>query len=90
MLDKQGYMHAHACTRPHILAQARKPTQTHKCIVQWLRERATTLRYAYIACLVKTVSSNMDITACLFLFHLCIKRTPSLLQVLVLLIGYIV
>jgi hypothetical protein len=41
MLDKQGYMHARACTcaRAHALA----------------RERASVLRYTYVICLVLIV-----------------------------------
>ena len=49
MLDKQAYMHA------------RERTHTHKYVIfiafprsQWFRERATVLRYTYIACLVAT------------------------------------
>ena len=29
MLDKQGYMHALACTRPHFRAHARTHARTH-------------------------------------------------------------
>jgi hypothetical protein len=60
MLDKQGYMHAHAFTRP----RTRAPTRTHACThtdkyviliaipQQWLRECPSVLRYTYNACLV--------------------------------------
>ena len=62
MLDKQGYTQARACTRP----RSRAPSHTHAhahtgdygiLLVlpreDWLRERASSLRYTYIACLVK-------------------------------------
>ena len=44
---------AHACTHP----RARKHTQTYVLLIasprqQWLRERASILRYTYTACLV--------------------------------------
>ena len=51
MLDKQGYTHARACTRPRA--------RTHKYVIfiafpqqQLFRERASMLRYTYIACIV--------------------------------------
>ena len=70
MLDKQGYMHARACT----LLRAQTPTHTHthtthartrahrtKYLIliafpwqQWFRGRASVLRYTYIACIVDT------------------------------------
>ena len=68
MLDKQGYMHARACTRPragerkrtltHTRARAHTHTHTQICNIYcfftatMLRERASMLRYTYIACLV--------------------------------------
>ena len=60
MLDKQGYMYARACTRP--LARAHAHTHTYVIVIafrrqQWFRERASLLRYTYIACLVILVSS---------------------------------
>ena len=55
MLDKQGYMHARACTRPHP-GYARAHTHTHKPIsntycsstATMIRESASLLRYTYI------------------------------------------
>jgi hypothetical protein len=63
MLDKQGYTHARASTRPRSRAstntRARTHTHTHTQICntvfprqQWLRESASILRYTHIACLV--------------------------------------
>jgi hypothetical protein len=61
MLDKQGYMHTRACTRPRSQAPAYTHAHSHtdKCVIfiafplqQWFRERASILRYTYIACLV--------------------------------------
>ena len=51
--------HTHALTHPHARAHARARTHTQKCVIliafplqQWFHERASVLRYAYIACLV--------------------------------------
>ena len=67
MLDKQGYMHAPACTRPrarpHAQAHARGHTHTRArahitsrtyCFstATIFRERASVLGHTYIACLV--------------------------------------
>ena len=59
MLDKKGYMHAQACTRPR--AQAHAHTRAHAQIYNiycfptatMTRERASFLRHTYIACLVE-------------------------------------
>jgi hypothetical protein len=60
MLDKQGYMHVRACTRP----RARVPTCTHLRTYRpirntycfstptMIRESTSLLRYTYIVCLV--------------------------------------
>ena len=54
-------MPMHTPMRPstHIHARARKHAHTDQCVIllafprqQWLRERASVLRYTYIACLV--------------------------------------
>ena len=50
----------HARTR--MLSQTRAPTHTYVILIafplqQWLRERASTLRYTYIACIVTSISS---------------------------------
>ena len=63
MLDKQGYMHARACTRPRApapaLTHARTRTHTDKYIIliafprqQWFRDRTSMLRCPYFACIV--------------------------------------
>jgi hypothetical protein len=71
LLDKQGYMHARACTglrvriskhtqtQKHTHTQARAIKNRKRYIIfiafpqqQWFRERASILRYTYIACLV--------------------------------------
>jgi hypothetical protein len=54
-LDWQGYIHLHACTRPHA--------RTHRLISNtylfstptMIRERASMLRYTCIACLVSFI-----------------------------------
>ena len=33
MLDKQGYMHAHVCTRPRVSARTHARAHTHKYII---------------------------------------------------------
>jgi hypothetical protein len=57
IMDKQGYMHARACTRPRCRAHAgtRANAYTHTYVIliafpwqQWLRERASMLRCMYI------------------------------------------
>ena len=56
----QGYTRTRACTRPRD-EHSHTHTHTHKkylilitfSLQQWLRERASVLRYMYIACLVK-------------------------------------
>ena len=64
MLDKQCYMHARACIRPRVrAARARAHTHTQICNTAflrqlWLHERASTLRYTYIACLVSSSPHN--------------------------------
>ena len=58
MLDKQGYMHAGACTSPRARAHARAHTHTQICNIYCfstatiIRARASMLRYTYIVCLV--------------------------------------
>ena len=52
MLNKQGYMHTRACTRPCIQTHARTNVILPAFPLQQLfRERASLLRYIYIACL---------------------------------------
>ena len=55
MLDKQGYMHAHAPgharARTHTHTQGKKMSFIALPRLKWLRERASLLRYTYIACL---------------------------------------
>jgi hypothetical protein len=68
MLDKQGYMHAHACTRPRALAHARTHARAHSrtqicsayCFstATTIRERASVLRYTYIAVLLNNKNNN--------------------------------
>jgi hypothetical protein len=62
MLDKEGYMHALACTRSCSRAPAHTDAHSHADkyvrltafpLQQWVRERASVLRYTYIACLVQ-------------------------------------
>ena len=50
MLDKQGYMHVGAWTRP----RAHNPVTNAYCfsMAAMIRERASMLHYTYIACLV--------------------------------------
>ena len=52
MMDKQGYMHSRACTRPRARAHARKHTQiSNICCFSTatiIRERASVLRHTYI------------------------------------------
>jgi hypothetical protein len=65
MLDKKGYMHARTCTRLRGRAQARRRARTHAQIcnmycfstAKMTRERASVLRYTYIACLVLHIRS---------------------------------
>ena len=58
MLDKQSYMHVRECTRPDARVPTRTHTQASKKVFisfprqQWFHERASVLRYTYIACLV--------------------------------------
>jgi hypothetical protein len=62
MLDKQGYMHARACTCPraraHARVHSRAHTSTQLCNIYcfstatMIRERALMLRYTYIVCLL--------------------------------------
>ena len=62
VLDKQGYTHAHACTRLRMRTptrtHARSHTHTGNSIIlvdfpwQMLRKQASMLHYTYIACLV--------------------------------------
>jgi hypothetical protein len=59
MLDKQGYIHVRACTRSHFRAHTLTRAHAHQYVIfiafpqqQWLRERASILRYKYIICLV--------------------------------------
>ena len=60
-LDKQGYKLLRTCTRPRVWAptQTRAHTHTDKHVIriafplqQWFRQRASLLRYTYIACRV--------------------------------------
>ena len=60
MLDKQGYTRARTCTWHHAWASTHTHTHTQKHVIlfafplqQWLRERASVLRYTYITCLVR-------------------------------------
>jgi hypothetical protein len=57
----RAHTHTHSCRHVHTHARARTPTCTHKekyvILIsfprqQWFRERASVLRYTYIACLV--------------------------------------
>jgi hypothetical protein len=59
MLDKQGYMHARACTRPRAPAPAHTHAHTDKYIIliafprqQWFRDSTSMLRCPYFACIV--------------------------------------
>jgi hypothetical protein len=89
--------HTHALTHMLALTRARARTHTHththKCVIliafplqQWFRERASLLRYAYIACLVcnliyqKTVQSReLSLTTGeLLLIHLLFIFTISI------------
>ena len=65
MLDKQGYMHARACTRLRAWAHARTHAHTQSkyniyCFstATIIRERALILLYTYIAGLVKIKHEN--------------------------------
>ena len=74
MLDKQDYTHAGACMHTHAPEQPHKHLRTHArthkykttyCFftVTMIRQRASMLRYTYIACLVvfyMDVSTNSD------------------------------
>ena len=61
MLDKQGYLHSRACTRPR--PRAWTPTRARTCrqiyntycfsTTTMIRERTSLLRYTYIACLIR-------------------------------------
>jgi len=53
MLDKYGYTHTHTHTHTHTvyIILIAFPLQ------QWLLERASLLRYTYIACLFKVLNS---------------------------------
>jgi hypothetical protein len=59
-------MHMHAPTRPgtHMHACTGKHAHTDQYVIliafaqqQWLRERASVLRYTYLACIVKNISA---------------------------------
>ena len=60
MLDKQGYTHTRACTRPHSRAHlcTRARTDTQICNIYYfstatmIRERTSVLSYAHIVCFV--------------------------------------
>jgi hypothetical protein len=58
MLDKQGYMHTRACTRPRVRVSIHACTHWQICntycfsTATVIRERALVLRYTFIACLV--------------------------------------
>jgi hypothetical protein len=57
LLDKRGYMHTRASTRPRARAHACACERTHICTYSFstatiIRERASVLRYTYIGCLV--------------------------------------
>ena len=63
MLDNKGYMHAREGTRPRSHAHARE--HAHKYVIliafprqQWLRERASMLRYTCTVCLVILVRAK--------------------------------
>jgi hypothetical protein len=52
-------MHTPTCSGTHMHARTRKHAHTDQCVMhiafpqqQWFRERASMLRYTYIACLV--------------------------------------
>ena len=61
MLDKPGYPYARTCTRTSARAPTHAGTRAHIhiCNTYWfftaimIRERASVLRYTYVACLVK-------------------------------------
>jgi hypothetical protein len=62
MMDRQGYMHALVRTCPRFRAHARthERAHTHKYEIligfprqEWFRERASILRYSYIASFVE-------------------------------------
>jgi hypothetical protein len=68
ILDKQGYMNSRVCTRERFRAHARTSahahTHSHKYVIfiafpqqEWLRERASLLRYTHTACLVKSTAA---------------------------------
>jgi hypothetical protein len=51
-LDKQGYMHARICARPLALTHGQICKIFCFSTAKMIRERASTLRYTYIACIV--------------------------------------
>jgi hypothetical protein len=60
MLDKQGYTNARTRARA---APTRTHINTEKYLIltafawqEWLRERASTLRYMYLACLISALT----------------------------------
>ena len=85
MLDKQGHMHARACTRPRARVPTRTYARTRRQIFKTyffstttlIRERASTLRYAHIARLVclnlRNPASLWTVYKSSFLF--CVSRS---------------
>ena len=60
MLEKQGYMHTPTRLGAHTHARKHRPKYNTYCfsLQQWFCERASMLRYTYIACLVVHITSE--------------------------------
>jgi hypothetical protein len=78
----------HCCRRHEfdikaLLCDSDMSSSTHtECIVgfppkQWLRERATILRYTYIACLVYLLNDVKEITRYVEITSVCLSVRPS-------------
>ena len=66
MLDKQGYMHAHAHAPGYPHARTHRQISNTYCIstTRMTSERASVLRYTYFACLVQTDAMYFCIVLC--------------------------